>query len=778
MSVAATTNATNGTWKAVRATTSQSSGKYYLEFTSAYIANNGFLLGFGNASLNTASYVGSDGNSFGYQSQGSTYGISGGWQGFTTMGTVIQVAVDLTAKLVWARTDRSTNWNNNGSANPATGVGGYTYTTTGALFPAVSILDGSGANTVVINAGGFTFAGAIPSGFSAWDTGVPFGALNHTTTTWDSTSKNANVTLSNGNLTASQSSATATWCGVRSTTAASYGQVYYEITVSAYDGGNGMILGLADSSWAVATNNQYVGVDTHSTGVQAGLIGAGWQFSAVNNNGQPGFQQYGAHVLAFAVDFNVGLVWVKNLTSGGDWNNDASADPLTGKRGAAIVCAGAVYIAAALYRASGVTDTVVLNTGGSAFTGTKPTGYIAWDTAATAATYATAGPVSSSPVSGYLVALPPSEVVSESANAGDLYTATTDYAASLTESATATDAFGATEIRVDQFLTESLLTIPAEAYIDQYVIEVLIPPIVTADITETANATDEYPGGAPRDVTITEAAAASDSYAGSASYNVSQTETASASDSLTPTVSYLAHIDETSEGGGGAAAGDGFASPDITSIDNIVTETALHETALSEINALATETMMFDSPTTSTINAVTTETLLEEPTTSTVNSFVVETLLQSRFNAILLEDGVHLTDAFIPQRIGAPKAPPDINVVSSNVPSATAQQPYPPVATNLPDWQTWNQQIATTLNLVLSGKQNNTLASFTLKPNTTTTTLFMSQIGANSVITLTPLTENAANEKFWITDKKVGQATINHSNAATTDRTFSVMVNA
>jgi hypothetical protein len=52
----------------------------------------------------------------------------------------------------------------------------------------------------------------------------------------------------------------------------------------------------------------------------------------------------------------------------------------------------------------------------------------------------------------------------------------------------------------------------------------------------------------------------------------------------------------------------------------------------------------------------------------------------------------------------------------------------------------------------------------------------MTQIGTNSVITLTPLTENAASERFWITDKKQGQATINHSNTESTDRTYSVSV--
>jgi hypothetical protein len=52
----------------------------------------------------------------------------------------------------------------------------------------------------------------------------------------------------------------------------------------------------------------------------------------------------------------------------------------------------------------------------------------------------------------------------------------------------------------------------------------------------------------------------------------------------------------------------------------------------------------------------------------------------------------------------------------------------------------------------------------------------MSQIGASSVIVLTPLTANAANEKHWFTEQKKGSVTVNHSNSATTDRTYNVVV--
>jgi hypothetical protein len=127
-------------------------------------------------------------------------------------------------------------------------------------------------------------------------------------------------------------------------------------------------------------------------------------------------------------------------------------------------------------------------------------------------------------------------------------------------------------------------------------------------------------------------------------------------------------------------------------------------------------------------------------------------------------------------RLLAKKPPPRPPILSTNVPSATGQQPYPPVPTNMDNALAWNTQIARTLNLVLSGKMNNTLATFTLTPNSTTTTLYMTQIGANSVIQLTPLTPAATEEQWHVSERKQGQATIVHSNSPATDRTYRVIV--
>jgi hypothetical protein len=129
------------------------------------------------------------------------------------------------------------------------------------------------------------------------------------------------------------------------------------------------------------------------------------------------------------------------------------------------------------------------------------------------------------------------------------------------------------------------------------------------------------------------------------------------------------------------------------------------------------------------------------------------------------------TSVYKPKPI--PPAPPS-PVLSTNIP--IAQSPYQPVPTNMQNAYPWNQLMARTINQIQAGGQNTTLASFTLTPNATSTILYMSQIGGTSVIQLTPLTQDAANTTYWISNQGNGQATINHASSPETDRTFSVSV--
>jgi hypothetical protein len=116
--------------------------------------------------------------------------------------------------------------------------------------------------------------------------------------------------------------------------------------------------------------------------------------------------------------------------------------------------------------------------------------------------------------------------------------------------------------------------------------------------------------------------------------------------------------------------------------------------------------------------------------------------------------------------------------------SSSARPVATPVAeysSDLPNtgWGAWLGSIARALNLVLGGKLNVT-TSITLTASATTTTLYDSRIGYYSFIGLMPTTANAAHEialsaGIYITPGD-GSAVITHSNNASADKTYTVLI--
>lgn len=148
--------------KSVRAIRSQSTGKFYFEV----VPNNnaGFSFGISNASHSLGTWVGANVNSVGYSgNQVYNNGSLGAVYTFAA-SDVIQVAIDIDNKLIWVRKNTS-NWNNNGSANPATGAGGITFTASGPFFPTVSV---DNTRVATANFGATAYAQTPPSGFSNW----------------------------------------------------------------------------------------------------------------------------------------------------------------------------------------------------------------------------------------------------------------------------------------------------------------------------------------------------------------------------------------------------------------------------------------------------------------------------------------------------------------------------------------------------------------------------------------------------------------------------------
>jgi hypothetical protein len=165
-----TAQGTNSSDGGVRSTTSQTSGKFYFEVTWLS-ATGGVDAGCGIAtSAAVLTSMGSTalGIALVYQSgaiyvNGTNTGISIG-----TNTAPVCIALDLTNSRIWFRIGGG-NWNNSGTANPATNVGGINISAlfpTNAAFAAVTVQNTT--NTYTVNFGASAFAQTVPSGFTAW----------------------------------------------------------------------------------------------------------------------------------------------------------------------------------------------------------------------------------------------------------------------------------------------------------------------------------------------------------------------------------------------------------------------------------------------------------------------------------------------------------------------------------------------------------------------------------------------------------------------------------
>jgi hypothetical protein len=93
----------------------------------------------------------------------------------------------------------------------------------------------------------------------------------------------------------------------------------------------------------------------------------------------------------------------------------------------------------------------------------------------------------------------------------------------------------------------------------------------------------------------------------------------------------------------------------------------------------------------------------------------------------------------------------------------------------------WCKQLAKKINAVMDGKTNNT-ATITLTANSATTTVTFAEgrVGADTVLTFTPITANAAGalSGLYVSGRDVAAKTVTltHANTATNDRTFSCVL--
>lgn len=159
-------------------TSSRSAGKYHLEITvnSALVAE-GSALGLVNPSGQIYYWLGSGANGgFGVWSGGrfavKTYfndvgiGVTGGGSGWTT-GDTVAFEFDLDAKLLWFKNYTAPYpWNGSSTADPATGVGGISFS--GLTGPYLFCANPYNGAAFTANFGATPFSVTPSSGFAPW----------------------------------------------------------------------------------------------------------------------------------------------------------------------------------------------------------------------------------------------------------------------------------------------------------------------------------------------------------------------------------------------------------------------------------------------------------------------------------------------------------------------------------------------------------------------------------------------------------------------------------
>jgi len=162
----------------VRSTNSYTTGKLYFEITHDVAGNNGntcsgvatAAAGLGTPFFGNVGVRCTDGVVIANASTVATLGA-------VTVGSTLCFALDLVNLQMWARLNGG-NWNNSGTADPATNTGGFSVSFfTAPVFAWVSFGDLIAVQTADFGATAFKFS--MPSGFSPWN-GVAAGTTGST----------------------------------------------------------------------------------------------------------------------------------------------------------------------------------------------------------------------------------------------------------------------------------------------------------------------------------------------------------------------------------------------------------------------------------------------------------------------------------------------------------------------------------------------------------------------------------------------------------------------
>ncbi|WP_321948164.1 SPRY domain-containing protein [Burkholderia cenocepacia] len=159
-----------GTQGVVLGTTGYGNGRHYFEvkFSSGSSSGNA-AIGIAPSNEPLGAQIGyndSTGAIAVFQTSGNVYingSKVGSVSGFSNANDVLCVAVDSVSKLIWFRSNGG-NWNGSATADPVAGTGGFAFTLTGSMFPAVC----SDSSAVFVANFAGAFAQTIPAGYRAW----------------------------------------------------------------------------------------------------------------------------------------------------------------------------------------------------------------------------------------------------------------------------------------------------------------------------------------------------------------------------------------------------------------------------------------------------------------------------------------------------------------------------------------------------------------------------------------------------------------------------------
>ena len=346
-------------------------GKWYWEGVYSSGTNGGLNFGLSTVAGDLNNYVGGDAQSIGFAVNGHTYynntdistSIAESWN----IGDVIQVAFDFVNKKAWLKRNGG-SWNNNGTYDPATNVGGQDisaiFAVGGVFRPAFG---GYYPSTVFTpNYGGTSFYGTVPSGFQAANTWSLPSSI-------DPTYLNTSLVLSSRNLVAKVQSGSSYDTGLSTpilTATSGTGKWYWE---SQFDfDHDGILLGVANTSQDLSN---YVGSTVNSFGFNR-FGYALYNVSPVSTT-MPTWDI--GVLLCLAVDLINKKIWIR--VGGGNWNNDSSANPATNTNGLDLsALLGVNPLVRPAFTIYNTNATWTVNFGGTSFTQTPPSGFQAAST--------------------------------------------------------------------------------------------------------------------------------------------------------------------------------------------------------------------------------------------------------------------------------------------------------------------------------------------------------------------------------------------------------------